>query len=705
MIDYDIDQNGIATLTWNMVDAGTNILSQASMAAFSEAVDKAVADESVVGLVITSARKDFLAGADISMFMGIDDAAEMAVLAGGAQGMIRHLETCGKPVVAAINGTALGGGLELALGCHHRVAADNPKTRIGLVEVTIGVIPGAGGTQRLPRLIGIKNALPLMAEGKRIKVGQALKLGIIDQVVPPEKLIDTAKQWILDGGKAGNPWDKRGFTPPGGDLTDAGNQDFMAVANAMLREQSKGNYPAPLAVLAAVHDGINSPLDEGLKIEAKYFGRTATGKVAQNMIRSLFFGMQATNKLKGRPKGFDRRPPTKVAVLGAGLMGAGIAHACVIRGIPTVLLDATQEKADGGKAAIKKLLDREVEKGRLTEQKREDVLSLVTATADYQELAGTDLVIEAVFESREVKAEVTAKVAEQLGDEIVFGSNTSTLPITGLAETWTTPENFIGIHFFSPVHRMGLVEVILGEKTSDATLAATLDFVQAIGKTPIVVNDARGFYTSRVVCTYCEEGMAMLTEGVKPALIENAGLMTGMPLGPLSLSDAVQVGLLYKVRKQWEADLGDDFEPTVGWPVVKAFVEKFDRTGKGSGKGFYDYNGGKQLWSGLAEHYPVADQQPDVESLKKRLLYAQSIDAARCLEDEVVTTVTDADIGSILGWGFPPWSGGVISLIETVGIATFVEECQQLAKEHGPRFEPPKLLQDMAANGKSFHAR
>jgi len=705
MIDYDIDQNGIATLTWNMVDAGTNILSQASMAAFSEAVDKATTDDSVIGLVIASARKDFLAGADISMFMEIDDAAEMAVLAGGAQGMIRHLETCGKPVVAAINGTALGGGLELCLGCHHRVAADNPKTRIGLVEVTIGVIPGAGGTQRLPRLIGIKNALPLMAEGKRIKVEQALKLGIVDQVVPPEKLIDTAKQWILDGGKAGNPWDKRGFTPPGGDLTDAGNQDFMAVANAMLREQSKGNYPAPLAVLAAVHDGINSPLDEGLKIEAKYFGRTATGKVAQNMIRSLFFGMQAANKLKGRPKGFDPRPPTKVAVLGAGLMGAGIAHACVIRGIPTVLLDATQEKADGGKAAIKKLLDREVEKGRLTEQKRDGVLSLVTATADYTDLKGTDLVVEAVFESREVKAEVTAKVAEQLGDEIVFGSNTSTLPITGLAETWKKPENFIGIHFFSPVHRMGLVEVILGEKTSDATLAATLDFVKAIGKTPIVVNDARGFYTSRVVCTYCEEGMAMLTEGVKPALIENAGLMTGMPLGPLSLSDEVQVGLLYKVRKQWEADLGDDFEPTIGWPVVQTFVEKFDRTGKGSGKGFYDYGDGKQLWSGLAEHYPVADQQPEVELLKKRLLYVQAIDAARCLEDKVVTTVTDADIGSILGWGFPPWAGGVISLIETVGIATFVEECQQLAKEHGPRFEPPKLLQDMAANGDSFHSR
>lgn len=703
MIDYDIDQNGIATLTWNMVDAGTNILSQASMAAFAEAVEKAVADDTVIGLVITSARKDFLAGADISMFMEIDDAAEMAVMAGGAQGMIRRLETCGKPVVAAINGTALGGGLELCLGCHYRVAADNPKTRIGLVEVTIGVIPGAGGTQRLPRLIGIKNALPLMAEGKRIKVKQALKLGIINQVVAPEKLIDSAKQWILDGGKAGNPWDQRGFTPPGGDLTDAGNQDFMAVANAMLREQSKGNYPATLAVLAAVHDSINSPIDQGLKIEAKYFGRTATGKVAQNMIRSLFFGMQAANKLKSRPKGFDKKPPTRVAVLGAGLMGAGIAHACVTRGIPTVLLDSTQEKADGGKAAIKKLLDREVEKGRLSEDKRDGVLSLITATADYSDLAGSDLIVEAVFESREVKAEVTARVAEQLGDEIVFGSNTSTLPITGLAETWKKPENFIGIHFFSPVHRMGLVEVILGEKTSDATLAATLDFVKAIGKTPIVVNDARGFYTSRVVCTYCEEGMAMLTEGVNPVLIENAGAMTGMPLGPLALSDEVQVGLLYKVRKQWEADLGDDFAPTIGWPVVQDFVEKYDRTGKGTGRGFYDYSDGKQLWSGLAEHYPVADQQPDVELLKKRLLYSQAIDAARCLEDGVVTTVTDADIGSILGWGFPPWAGGVISLIETVGMQTFVDECQKFAKQYGPRFEPPKLLLDMAANGESFH--
>lgn len=704
MIDYDVDNSGIATLTWNMVDAGTNILSQASMAAFSACLEKAVADDAVIGLVITSARKDFLAGADISMFMEIDDAAEMARMAGGAQGMIRRLETCGKPVVAAINGMALGGGLELCLGCHHRVAADNPKTRIGLVEVTIGVIPGAGGTQRLPRLIGIKNAVPLMAEGKRIKVQQALKLGIIDQIVPPELLLKTAKQWILDGGKAGNPWDRRGFVPPGGDLTDAGNQDFMAVANAMLRQQSKGNYPAPLAVLATVHDSINSPIDQGLKIEAKYFGRTATGKVAQNMIRTLFFGMQAANKLKSRPPGFDPQPPKQVAVLGAGLMGSGIAHACASRGIPTILLDATQEQADRGKAGIKKLLDREIEKGRLNDEQRDGVLALVTATADYADLTGTDLIVEAVFESREVKAEVTAKVAQQLGDDIVFGSNTSTLPITGLAETWTKPENFIGIHFFSPVHRMGLVEVIKGEKTSDETLARTLDFVKAIGKTPIVVNDARGFYTSRVVCTYCEEGMAMLTEGVKPSLIENAGTMTGMPLGPLALADEVQVGLLYKVRKQWEADLGADFQPTIGWPIVKDFVEKYDRTGKGTGKGFYDYSDGKQFWDGLAEHYPVATTQPDVELLKKRLLYTQAIDAARCLEDKVVTNVTDADIGSILGWGFPPWAGGVISLIETVGIQTFVEECQALATEHGPRFEPPQLLLDMAAAGKSFHS-
>ena len=703
MIDYDVDQTGIAVITWNMTEAGTNILSEQSMAAFTEAVDRAVADEKVTGMVITSARKDFLAGADISMFLGVSDAAEMAELAGAAQGMIRHLETCGKPVVAAINGTALGGGLELCLGCHYRIAADNPKTRIGLVEVTIGVIPGAGGTQRLTRLIGIKQAVPLMAEGKRIKVQQALKLGIVDEIVPPEKLLKAAKQWILDGGQAGNPWDQKGFIPPGGDLTDPGNQDFMAVANAMLREQSQGNYPAPLAVLAAVHDSINSPIDRGLEIEAKYFGRTATGKVAQNMIRSLFFGMQAANKLKNRPKGFEPKPPTQVAVLGAGLMGSGIAHACVTRGLPTILLDTTDEAAERGKAGIQKLLDREVEKGRLSESQREEILALVTATSRYEDLAGTDLVVEAVFENREVKAEVTAKVAEQLGDDIVFGSNTSTLPITGLAQTWRKPENFIGIHFFSPVHRMGLVEIIRGEQTSDATLAATMDFVKAIGKTPIVVNDARGFYTSRVVCTYCEEGMAMLAEGVKPALIENAGRMTGMPLGPLELADEVQIGLLYKVRKQWEADLGDDFKPTVGWPVVQQFVEQFERTGKGAGKGFYDYSGDKQLWPELAVHYPQAAQQPAVEQVKKRLLYAQAIDAARCLEENVVTTPLDADIGSILGWGFPPWTGGVISYIETVGISEFVAEAKQLAEQHGERFLPPKLLQDMVASGSGFY--
>ena len=701
MIDYAVDADGIATLTWNMTEAGTNVLSDASTKAFEQALDKALADDAVKGIIITSARKDFLAGADLGGFLKERDAGALARLAAGAQAMFRRMETGGKPVVAAINGTALGGGLELALACHRRIAADNPKTRIGLPEVTMGLLPGAGGTQRLPRLIGIHAAVPLLVEGTRLDVRKAQEAGIIDEVVPAEALLGAAKKWLASGPEPVNPWDKKGFRPPGGDMSSTRAQEFFTVANSMLRQKTYGNYPAPEAILSCVHDGIGSPIDVGLRIEAKYFGQTAATPQCQSMIKTLFFAMGDANKLKRRPKEVPQRVPSRIGVLGSGLMGQGIGHVTAQAGIEVVLIDSTREKAEAAKARSDQLLQRNVDKGRMTAGQKKEILDRLHPGTDYAALEGCELVIEAVFENRAVKAEVTQKAAQVLADDAVFASNTSTLPISGLAQAYPRPENFIGLHFFSPVHRMALLEIIRGEQTSDACLAWSLDYARAIRKTPIVVNDGRGFYTSRVVSTFADEGLAMLVEGVKPGLIENGALMCGMPMGPLALSDEVQIDLFYKIRKQWMEDLGDSYDPGVSFEVAKHFVEDLNRPGKAKLKGFYDHNekGERHLWPGLAKEYPAAANQPDVEEVQQRFLYIQALEAARTFEEGIVTAPADADIGSILGWGFPAWTGGALSLIDQIGAAEFVTRCQRLADRHGERFVPPKLLLDLAASG------
>ncbi|WP_440940402.1 3-hydroxyacyl-CoA dehydrogenase NAD-binding domain-containing protein [Immundisolibacter sp.] len=703
MIDYRVDDDGIAIVTWNNPDSPVNTLTDASLAAYETAMDRALADTAVRGIVVTSAKRDFIAGADVHNFLAARSVQELEARSRRASALIRRLETAGKPLVAAINGTALGGGLEITLGCHHRIAADNPKTRLGLPEVTLGVLPGAGGTQRLPRLIGIRAAVPLMAEGKRLPVADALKAGIVHAVVPADQLIDQARAWILAGGEALQPWDRKGFRLPGGDLTHPGLQEFMSVVIAKVHERTAGNYPAPLNILSCVYEGTGSPIDAGLDIESRYFGVTAATVQAENLIRSGFLALNDARKLKARPKDVPKAEFRKVGVLGAGLMGSGIAHACASAGLETVLLDREQALAERGKAHAEKLLGREVERGRLDADGRAAVLARITPTADYATLAGCELVIGAVFEQREIKAEATRRTAEATGPDVLFGSNTSTLPITGLAEHWPRPDNFIGLHFFSPVHRMALVEVIRGRQTSDACLAQALDFVARIGKTPVVVNDSRGFFTSRVFTTYFEEGMALLAEGVAPALIENAGRQTGMPLGPLAVADEVALDLLHKVITQTRADLGNAYTAPASAPVIELFVEKLGRVGKKAGKGFYDYaDGQRRLWPGLAEQFPVAATQPDVAAVKQRLLHIQALEAMRCLDQGVVGSTTDADVASLLGWGFPPWTGGVLSYVDTVGLDRFVAECESLAAHAGDRFAPPDSLRKLAGSGRSL---
>jgi len=710
MINYSVDSDGIATISWDMPDRSMNVLNNDSIPAFAEAVEKAISDDAVKGAIITSAKPDFIAGADLEMLQGWSGAEEMFANGMELQMMFRSIEKAGKPFVAAINGTALGGGFEICLACHHRIAADNPKAKIGLPEVKVGLLPGGGGTQRLPRLIGIQAALPLLLEGKHLSPAKALKVGAINAVVPADELLSSAKTWLLNAKPedAVQPWDNKKFRIPGGaPMSAAGIMTFTA-GNAMLREKTQGNYPAALNIMSCVYEGCCVDIDNGLRIETRYFVKTCMSPEAKNMIRSLFFGIGNANKLASRPKGIETQTYKKVGVLGAGMMGAGIAYASAMAGIEVVLIDSDQERADKGKAYSEALLKKAISRKRMTEEKAAAVLGLITPTTDYVALDGAEMVIEAVFENREIKADVTAKSEAVLADTAIFASNTSTLPITGLAEASKRPANFIGLHFFSPVDKMPLVEIICGKDTSQETLARAMDYVKAIRKTPIVVNDSRGFYTSRVFATYVSEGVSLLAEGVHPALIESAGKMAGMPVGPLALADEVSLDLMYKITNQTKIDLGDKYITSPSEPVVSKMVEDLKRVGKKDSKGFYDYPKGakKHLWKSLADHFPVLPEaeQPSVDDLIKRLIYIQSVETARCMEENVVTTAEDADVGSILGWGFAPFRGGSISQIHTVGVDNFVSECDVMAQKYGARFTPPQMLRDMAAKGEAFYA-
>ena len=712
-VTMNVGNDGIAVLSLDVQGKPMNVITLELQQDLRECIEKVVSDEAIIGAVVTSAKNDFMAGADLKSMaplMGGLGAAELAKILGGPDSIktvYREMEICGKPFAAAINGTALGGGLELALACHYRVAADRPDAVLGLPEVQVGLLPGAGGTQRLPRMIGCQAALELMTQGRHIKPAQAKAMGIVDALASQEELIDTAKAWIKDKGDPVQPWDKKGFKIPGGlDANRIGTIQTFLIANALVAKNTNHNYPAPISIVSCVYEGCQVPIDTGLRIETNYFAELLAGPVAGNMIRTLFVNKKSADKLRARPEGFAKTKVTTLGMLGAGMMGSGIALVSARSGMNVVLIDSTEELAARGKQYTEKFLEKRVKKGKMTTEAAAEVLDRITVTTDFNDLAACDLIIEAVFEDREIKADVTQKTEAVIPEETIFASNTSTLPITGLAESSSRPTSFIGMHFFSPVERMPLVEIILGKETSDQALAVALDYVQQIRKTPIVVNDSRGFFTSRVFSTACNEANTMLMEGVSPALIENAARQAGYPVGPLAVQDETSIELGYKIHLQTVEDMGDAYKPASGWKVSAKLVE-LERLGKKYGKGFYDYPEGakKRLWPGLADAFPVRDEQPDVEEVKTRLMTIQALDAYRCLEENVLMSPDDGDIGSILGWGFPPWAGGVFSYIDTVGVAEFVDTCDDYCNRFGERFTVPDSLREKAENGEKFYSQ
>jgi len=719
----DVDGDGIALVTWDMPGRSMNVIDGGVTEELAGIVEKVAGDAAIKGAVVTSGKDAFCAGADLTVlekmaatYAGLlkskgEEAANQMVFDESRKlsQLYRRLETSGKPWVCALNGTAMGGGFELALACHYRVASDNPKTRLGLPEVKVGLFPGAGGTQRVARMLPPADALQFLLKGDQLKLDRAKAMKLVDAVVPQADLIKAAKDWIKAGGKPVKPWDEKGFRLPGGAVySKAGLMTFPA-ANAIYRRETYDNYPAARAILQVVYEGLLLDMDTALRVESRWFTTIVRSPQAAAMIRSLFVSMQELNKGARRPPNVPATSLKKIGVVGAGFMGAGIAQVSAAAGLQVVLIDRDQETADKGKAGLHKALSDRVMKGRMKGAERDELLARITPTPDYNALKDCDLVIEAVFEDRKVKFDVMKKIQDVIGDGAILGSNTSTLPITSLAAEFKDPARFVGIHFFSPVDRMMLVELILGKQTGHKALAVALDYVRAIRKTPIVVNDSRGFYTSRVVGTYLREGHLMLMEGVPAAMIENVGRMAGMPVGPLSLNDEVAVDLAWKIVKATEADLGAKAIDKRQKKLLEDMVEKRGRYGRKNGKGFYDYpaNGPKKLWPGLADLQPkkLDPDKIDIEELKLRLLGIQALETARCFEEHVLTDVREADVGSILGFGFAPFSGGTLSWIDMMGPKKFVAQCKKLEKKYGARFAPSKLLLDLAARNETFYGR
>ena len=718
----ETDADGIAVVTWDMPGKSMNVFTAEVLEELDAILKATVADAAIKGVVFTSGKSSFSGGADLTMIRGMFSMLQEATaqdpatakqklfeVAGQMTWLFRAIETNGKPWVSAINGTCMGGALELSLACHGRVVANSKSVKLALPEVKVGIFPGAGGTQRVSRLTDAQSALQMMTTGQTLTPQRAKAMGLVHQVVEPDQLVTAAKQMIKDGLKPVAPWDEKGFKAPGGGVWTPQAAQLFPAAPAILRRETAGNYPGALAILKCVYEGLQLPFDTALKVEQRYFTQILGTTEAFSMIRSLFISMQELGKGARRPAGVPKSEFKKVGVVGAGFMGASIAYVTAAAGIPVVLIDQSQEAADKGKAVSEKLVSDSVAKGRLTKEEGEKLLSLVTATPDYSTLADADLVIEAVFEDRNVKKAVIEAVEAVIPETTIFASNTSTLPISGLAENSKRPDQFVGVHFFSPVEKMMLTEVILGEKTGDRALAVALDFVGKIKKTPIVVNDTRGFFVNRCVFRYINEAYDMLAEGVPAAMIENAAKMAGMPVGPLSLNDEVAVDLSQKIMKASIADLGPNSVKPEHMALIDNMVDVLDRRGRKNGKGFYDYPAKpakKSLWPGLKEFYP---QKPagdvDVSVLKQRFLVTIALEAARTVEEGIVTDPREADVGSILGFGFAPYTGGTLSYIDGMGVKTFVELAEKLAGQYGSHFKPTQLLKDMAGNGETFYGR
>lgn len=719
---FETDADGIATLTWDMPERSMNVITPQVMEELDRIVDKVASDEAIKGCVIVSGKEAFSGGADLTMLQGLRDLYVKLAKEKGEQVamqsffdesrklslLYRKLETCGKPFAAAIHGVCLGGAFELALACQLRVVSDDASTRVGLPEIKVGLFPGAGGTQRVSRLMPTGDALQMMFKGDQIKALPARNMGLVHAVVPRDQLVAAAKEWLKANPQAKQPWEDPKFKLPSNKVHSPAGMQIWPPANAIYRRETNDNYPAARAILSAVYEGLQLPMDLALKVESRYFAKILRTKEAASMIRSLFVSMQELNKGARRPADVPASKLKKVGVVGAGFMGAGIAYVAANAGIEVVLVDRDLEAAEKGKAYSHKLVSDQIMKGRAKTADRDALLGRITASADYADLKGCDLIVEAVFEDPKVKAEVIAKVEAVVGPKTIFGSNTSTLPITGLASHSERPKNFIGIHFFSPVEKMLLVEIIMARKTGKKALAMALDFVRAIRKTPIVVNDTRGFYANRCVGNYIREGHLMLMEGVPPQMIEAAGKQAGMPVGPLSLNDEVAVDLAYKVLKATKAQLGDASVDPAQEKLLNEMVEKHGRLGRKNKKGFYDYPeaGPKRLWPGLAEltKNRLEPELIDMQELQHRLLVTQALEAARTYEEGVVTDPREADVGSIIGFGFAPYSGGTLSYIDNLGAAAFVKLCESLAKKHGERFKPNRLLKRMARTGETFYA-
>ena len=720
---YETGDDGVAVITWDVPEKSMNVMTMQGWDELEALFDKALADDSVKGIVLTSGKDSFAGGMDLNVI------ARMKEMAGDnpAQGLfdgimrihgiMRKIERAGidpktlkggKPVAAALPGTALGIGYEIPLLCHRIFAADTPKARIGLPEILLGIFPGAGGTTRLVRKFGAMAASPHLLEGKTYDPAKAKSLGLIDEVTAPEELLDKARAWVLSATDADivKPWDKKDYKMPGGaPYHPAGFMTYVG-ASAMVNGKTQGVYPAAKALLSAAYEGALVPFDTALKVEARWFTNVLMHPTSGAMIRSLFQNKQALEKGANRPDVADETV-RKVGVLGAGMMGAGIAYVSANAGIEVVLVDQAQEAADRGKAYSEGILDKGISRKKVTPEKKEAVLGRITPTTDYAALKGCDLIVEAVFEDPGIKAEVTKKTEAVVGADCIFATNTSTLPITGLAKASQRPEQFIGIHFFSPVDKMMLVEIIKGKDTGPRAVAKALDFVRQIKKTPIVVNDARFFYANRCIIPYINEGIRMVAEGVSPALVENAAKLLGFPLGPLQLVDETSIDLGVKIAKATRAAMGDAY-PDGAVDDVLFWMADEGRLGKKSNAGFYAYDDkGKRglLWDGLGAKFPLAEAQPELLEVQHRLMMAQVLEAVRALEEGVLEDIREGDVGAILGWGFAPWSGGPFSWLDMIGAPRAAEICDDLAQRHGPRFATPKLLRDLAGSGEGFYAR
>jgi len=723
MSDFSMEKgaDGAAIITWDTRGKSMNVMNQQGFDDLEALIDDALADEAVRGIVITSGKEgSFAGGMDLNIISKMKEMAGDDPAKGLFEGLmkthafLRRIERAGmdernkggKPIAAALPGTALGIGLEIPLACHRIFAADNPKARIGLPEIMVGIFPGMGGTTRLVRKLGAMAAAPFLLEGKLSDPKKAMQAGLIDELVPADALLDRAREWVLSEPAIVKPWDEKGYKMPGGTpYHPAGFMTFVG-ASAMVNGKTQGAFPAARALLSAVYEGALVPFDTALRIEARWFTNILMNPSSSAMIRSLFVNKEALEKGANRPDVPDQTVK-KVGVMGAGMMGAGIALVSAMAGMQVVLIDQKEEAADRGKSYTADYMDKGIKRGKATEEKKAATLDLITATTDYAALKGCDLIIEAVFEDPGVKAEVTKNVLKVVGPDCIFATNTSTLPITELARASDRPEDFIGIHFFSPVEKMLLVEIIKGAKTGPRAVAKALDFVRQIRKTPIVVNDARFFYANRCIIPYINEGLRMVAEGVAPALIDNAARQLGFPVGPLQLVDETSIDLGARIARATKAAMGDAY-PDAAVDEVIFRMEGEGRLGRKAKAGFYDYDDkGKRLgyWAGLAERFARADEQPDLITVQHRLMFAQVLEAVRALEDGVLEDIREGDVGAILGWGFAPWSGGPFSWLDMLGAAYAAERCDELAARFGPRFATPALLREMAGTGQGFYDR